>query len=381
NTTLDEDLPPMIMLDEIRLRQILLNIIENAVKFTAKGSIEVCARPVSRADDESKIDLIISVEDTGIGIADDDQDAIFEANLGLSLNKRLVEMMKGEIIVHSKLGVGSVFLLVFNGVEVLSMETERTTSEAPIDVDSISFEKSRVLVVDDARSNRLAIRKWLTDVNLEVSEAEDGSKALLFAKESPPELILMDMVMPVMDGYKATRELKKDPLTRDIPIIALSASDKLKNRKAMEECGIDAFLFKPVDMKTLILKVSEYLQPANAPRLLPKDNRTASNDDFGKHFSRSRITKLPELLHILQQEMKPLWENLQGAILLEELEAFVELLTKTAKRHKVEYLLNYASTLDICVQDFDIHNIYAVLKKFPTILETLLQLKETANEA
>jgi len=134
--------------------------------------------------------------------------------------------MNGKISVKSTLGKGSLFEITLQNVDVSPTESVIIPDES-FDLNNISFEKARVLVVDDIESNRTLIKEWLSKANLEIIEAEEGQQALLLASEYRPDIILMDIRMPVMDGYEATKQLKENPTTFKIPIVALTASVKM----------------------------------------------------------------------------------------------------------------------------------------------------------
>jgi len=179
--------------------------------------------------------LIIVVEDTGIGIPTDEQHKIFESfqqmdgqstrqyggtGLGLTICKRLIEMMNGKISIKSQLGLGSKFKIILRDVKV----SDVIVLEPEEQLNQIYFESALILVVDDIESNREVICECLSQANLKVLEANDGQTGVLLAQESQPDLILMDLRMPVMDGYDATKQLKQNPITQKIPVIALTAS-------------------------------------------------------------------------------------------------------------------------------------------------------------
>ncbi|MDM8563255.1 ATP-binding protein, partial [Candidatus Marithioploca araucensis] len=312
---IDKSLPLALILDETRLRQILLNLIGNAVKFTDSGYIKLCA---NQETNTNHIDLIIAVEDSGIGIPADQQALIFESfrqqdgqstrqyggtGLGLAITKRLVEMMNGEISVKSNTGKGSRFEITLREVEV-AHTIQDVKQDNAFDLNNITFEKAQVLVVDDIESNRHLIEEYLSPVNLEVISAENGENALLFAEEYHPALILMDIKMPEMDGYEATRRLKDNPNTADIPIIALTASAALDEKAKTEAHGFDGFLSKPVNISDLLSELSRYLkytQNSVAPQAA-----TTKVDDT---LNLENIANLSELRNKIEQEVMPLWKR------------------------------------------------------------------------
>ncbi|MCP4157825.1 MAG: response regulator, partial [bacterium] len=241
---IDENLPRVLLMDDTRLRQIVYNLIGNAVKFTGSGYIKFCVKKNGGNETTGKINLVITVEDTGIGIPQDQLELIFETftqqngqsarkyggtGLGLAITKRLVEMMKGTISVKSEVGKGSVFTIFFTDVEVAPSTSSNGSGKA-FRFDTVSFENATVLVVDDVSSNLVLLEEWLTLVNVEVLFAQDGKKAVESAIKNTPSLIFMDLWMPEMDGLKAAEILKNNPRTKDIPIVALTGSTSDETR-------------------------------------------------------------------------------------------------------------------------------------------------------
>jgi signal transduction histidine kinase len=271
---IDKQLPPALLLDEVRLRQVLFNLIGNAIKFTEKGDIKFSIHQLDK--EEQKVDLIISVTDTGIGIPEDQHEKIFElfeqqesqstrkyggTGLGLAITKRLVKMMNGQITVQSTIGKGSVFEITLRDVQIPVIEEAKTEPPEEIfSLKNISFEKTYVLVVDDVKFNRILIREQLIQVNLDIIEAENGQEALTLTEKYQPALILMDIRMPEMDGYEATRKLKENPNMKDIPVIALTASVAPETIQNIMTLGFDGYLSKPVNSHDLLKEFSHYLK-------------------------------------------------------------------------------------------------------------------------
>ncbi|MCP4373165.1 MAG: response regulator, partial [Deltaproteobacteria bacterium] len=179
--------------------------------------------------------------------------------LGLSISRRLTEMMKGRISLESKQGEGSTFKIMLENVAV-SAAGEVIVQEESFDLESISFEPARILVVDDVESNRTLLQEMLPRVHLEVVTAENGEEALHIAGEYLPHIIMMDITMPVMDGLEATRALKSNPKTKDIPVLVLSASSNVEQKAKIMESGMfAAFLDKPLNVSQLLKELSNYL--------------------------------------------------------------------------------------------------------------------------
>lgn len=237
-----------------------------------------------------------------------------------------------------------------------------TTDSTPID--KFEFQKSRVLVVDDVRANRFLLQTFLSRTNLEFMEAENGKEAVEMVKNSRPDLILMDIMMPVMDGYEAAKLLKSNPDTRDIPLVALTAASRASERAKINECGFDGYLAKPVELPTLFRQLARFL-PHSVQGTSPTP--TPSPPPPGP----AAIRDLPNLLKSLETEMIPLWEEIKGAVDIEEVETFAGKLEELAQRHAAQDLISYAHSLKEDVESFDIENIEKTLTGFTAVAANL----------
>ncbi len=222
--------PAGIYIDDARLRQIILNLIGNAIKFTEKGSIRLkvyTENPqiinYSKGKTEEFIDLIIEVTDTGIGISKEMQEEIFNpfvqgqgqnvkkyggTGLGLAITQRLVQLMNGTIELDSQLNRGSSFKIKIPGVSYLR-DFEKRTEEIQLDPADIVFEKATIIIADDVEHNRKYLIDALRKTNIKIVEAEDGQQALSLAKRIVPDLIITDIRMPVLDGFDLLEQIKK----------------------------------------------------------------------------------------------------------------------------------------------------------------------------
>ncbi len=270
--SIDTNMPKVLLVDKVRLRQILLNLVSNASKFTELGSIEISAG-CKNIENKKLCDIVISVKDTGVGIKDDQLDKIFGAfnqargqksskyggtGLGLAISKRLANLMNGNITVESKFGEGTTFTLELFGVKITDDKVIEKSKKELIKIGSIEFKGSTILIVDDMPVNRKLLNLFLENENLRLIEAEDGVKALEAVKQHKPDLILMDMQMPEMNGYECSDILKNSSSTKDIPIIAITAS-VMKEDKEMAFDFCDDVLAKPVNRKELYAKLANFL--------------------------------------------------------------------------------------------------------------------------
>jgi PAS domain S-box-containing protein len=377
---IDENLPLALYLDETRLRQVLLNLIGNAIKFTDNGYIKLCANKIYTGDDHSKVDLIIAVEDSGIGVPVDQQTLIFESfkqqdgqstrkyggtGLGLAITKRLVEMMNGHIFVESNSGKGSRFEIVLHEVKVANTQST-VVQDNTFDPNQITFEKTCVLVVDDIESNRDLIKEYLSQVNLEIICAENGQQALLFVEEYHPALILMDIRMPEMDGYEATKRLKDNPNTANIPVIALTASVvALDEKHKIETRGFNGYLAKPVNISDLLGELSHYLKYAKKD---VTDISQITTTEVSNAINQAEIVNLPELQNQLKQEVMPLLEEVETAMEMGMVAELAEKMIQLGKEYNIPAFIQYGEPLKESTETFEIDYIQTALEGLPALL-------------
>ena len=279
-------IPAVIHTDPTRFKQALINLVGNAVKFTEQGSVRICVALIGTDDDPL---LQVEVIDTGIGIEPDRQASIFEpfaqadasttrtfggTGLGLTITRRIARLMGWDLEVHSEPGKGGIFSLTvptgpLEGVTFLATPvTEATPRRSRKDSSEPPRLDCRVLLVEDGEDNQRLIAFVLTRAGADVTGAENGrigaERALRAADEgSPFDVILMDMQMPVMDGYTATRLLRERGYTR--PIIALTANAMSGDREKCIRAGCDDFATKPIDRDQLLHIIQEYAILDNSP--------------------------------------------------------------------------------------------------------------------
>jgi PAS domain S-box-containing protein len=265
-------LPQVVRADERRLRQVLLNLLANAVRFTDVGGVRMTVAFDAPAT------LRFAIEDTGIGIARADFDTIFEpfeqagaaprrsggAGLGLAISRQLVRLMGADIHVGSTEQVGSRFWFAID-VEVVQ-ESSGAQPDAPAPPPGVTgYEgpRRRVLVADDVAANRAVVVQMLDALGFLTVEAEDGAAALRWIgnapADAPIDLVLMDAVMPLMDGVEAIGLLKAAPRYRNVPVIAISANVSGQNRERCLAAGAEAFLDKPLSLDLLLAQVARLL--------------------------------------------------------------------------------------------------------------------------
>lgn len=266
--------------DQTRLKQVLLNLMGNAVKFTDTGSINLSLQDMSIEGDE--VDLAIVVQDTGKGINQEHLSRIFDAfqqedasisrqyggtGLGLAISKQLVEKMGGELDVQSEKDRGSTFICRFRWPVNIASEHAETNQES---AKQESF-NGRVLLVEDNDVNQKVAMKMLNNLGVNVDLAEDGEVAVQRCQENTYDLVLMDLQMPNMDGYEATKIIRSEPgSNRHVPIIALTANAFYDVKTQCMQAGMSDFLAKPYKKATLMQVLSRWLHQGDAPVSLLK---------------------------------------------------------------------------------------------------------------
>jgi len=387
------DIPTSLLLDEVRLRQIMFNLVGNAVKFTEKGHIRLCAHKYYRKMDKSSVDLIMAVEDTGIGIPPESQKKIFEAfkqqdsqstkkyggtGLGLAITRRLVEMMKGKISVRSEPEKGTVFEIVLHNVFV-SATPAKSEADESFDEGNIAFGEALVLIVDDIQTNRNLVREYFQNTNIRTLEAEDGEKAIMSAKQQMPDLILMDIRMPLIDGYEATRVLRKNRETRHIPIIALTASGMKGEKEKSLSMGFSGYLIKPVQRSDLFRELSRFIPHSKDAEFESKAEKK-DNPDCTKIFSPEMRENFSGIVEKMENEYMQRWEVVRKNGFFDDIGIFADQIKSLGEKYTSDIIWKYGEKLKIQVSSFDIENMNATLDVYPELIKKIRALWSECKE-
>lgn len=272
-TRIEDSVADELLLDEARMRQILINLTSNAVKFTARGGVRIDVGGELVATTTNKINLSVKVSDTGIGIPASQVEKIFGefeqvkgqdvrqyggTGLGLAITRRLVETMGGQIKVSSQEGKGSEFIVLLPDQEFSSGPPQSSQEVDTIEFGAIIFAPAKLLIADDLEVNRELLKTYLSEYDFEFSEASDGRQTLEQVEQSKPDLLLLDIKMPEMDGYEVCRRLRGDSTTRDLPIVVVTASALLQEEREIRRF-CDSYLRKPLDRTSLVRTLMLYL--------------------------------------------------------------------------------------------------------------------------
>ena len=356
STIIESNVPRRLVGDSLRLGQILLNLVSNAVKFTETGDIRVKIELNHQM--ENLVSLHFSVSDTGIGLSPQQIDRLFQpfsqadssitrkyggTGLGLSICKQLAGLMNSEIQVSSIEGKGSVFSFDLT----LSIAPEKLTDANSMikhkDTTSPHYKHQRVLLVEDNEINREVVIELLTSMDLEVMIASNGQEGLELAKNKHFDLILMDIQMPVMDGITATQHIRAEKSLQSIPIIAMTANAMTSDYEKSIAAGMNDHLSKPIEMDKLIATLNRWLGIDLSIKNAPKSKASAFPNTL-EPFDLEKASKLSndnnELLHRLLLSFAKRYQDAP-----KQLREFIDTKNFTEIEHLAHSLKGVAGTL------------------------------------
>ncbi len=373
-----ESVPPVLVFDSVRLRQILFNVVGNALKFTPGGSVTVAAAADLTPGDETSVTLRLRVTDTGIGIAPEHQQLVFEpfrqagvgldrkyggTGLGLSITRRLVEMLDGRIELQSNPGVGTEFRFLFPRVAISAAHPE----EEPLvsaDEDFSALRPSLVLVADDVPLNRELVGFYLEGTHHRVLHASSGREAVEKARLFKPDVILMDVRMSGLDGPAAREQLQEDPATASIPVIAVTASSVAAEESHLR-AAFAGFVRKPFSRGALFRELARVLPAGEAPvEATAAAHRSPEEDLDGAKAWRGLIDHLRSVEH-------DTWPRLHRTLGIQETTDFGRDLLRRAEEARCPPLRRYAQRLLAEVDGFEITAMEASLQEFPELVNRL----------
>ncbi|MGB3535299.1 MAG: PhnD/SsuA/transferrin family substrate-binding protein [Microcoleaceae cyanobacterium] len=319
-----QDLPIGIKADEKRLRQVLLNLLGNGIKFTDSGEVKL---RINKTDiDSSQTKICFEIIDTGVGMTPEQMTHIFQpfeqvgdvkrrtegTGLGLSITRQLVDLMGGELKVSSTINKGSIFS--FESVFTVLLKAPNTPIETTATMVAYQGERKTILVVDDKLENRLVLQNLLESLGFNIILGEEGQQAVELAQNIKPDLILTDLVMPVKTGFEAAKEIRQIPALEHIPIIAVSASVMQTDFEQSRIAGCDDFLPKPVDENKLFNILEKYLQLEWIYENSSPLNLVDSEETMIKSPPQEKLIQLSNLLNQgnlcqVQQQIKQLKSN------------------------------------------------------------------------
>jgi len=377
-----DNLPHALLLDRTRLRQILINLVGNAVKFTDKGEIEINVLWEKEAT-SSHVTLVIEIQDTGVGIPQDRLDAIFKpfvqagthlekekqgTGLGLSIVKRLTEIMGGTVTVASVMGQGSAFHLRFPHVAI---SARLAAPDHPTTASKVDFNELRaatLLVVDDNETNCRLIAGMFANSHHRLVFGSTGEEAIAKARELKPDILLLDVRMPGMDGYQVLDEIRKIPTLEFLPIIAVTASNlKSEDNKLRER--FSGFVRKPFSQLELFEELADFLP--QSPRAEPGNETASPSQPETAPAASAPVPK--ELISQLRLLLLDPWPTIRDTVAVNESKVFAQGLEGLGQRWHCQPLVTYAQKLLQDAENYAVTELEKHLGEFGALVEQLAQ--------
>jgi len=371
-----EDLPRALLIDRARLRQILVNLVGNAIKFTDRGQVDVHVSFLKQIQ-TSRVTLTFDVADTGVGIPADRLEAIFKpfvqagahrekeiqgTGLGLSIVKRLAEIMGGTVTVTSTPEKGSVFTLRFPDVPVSARLPASAKISTERDADFNRLRSSRLLVVDDNEPNRQYIAGIFQKTHHHLVFCSSGEEAIIKAREDAPDIILLDVRMPGMDGRQTFAEIRKIPGLELVPVIAVTGSTS-------RDDTFNGYIRKPFSIRELFDELAEFLpRHALAESSAPMETKVAPEAPAGP--------VPPELLEQLRQCLVEPWPRLRSSMAVNEIKSFARRLEILAEQWQYRALVVYAGKLLHDAETYAVADLETHLGEFAALVEQFARTKE-----
>lgn len=377
---LSSELPDSMVLDRIRLKQVITNLTDNALKFTEKGSVILRVDAIAPGTQNNTLDLEISVQDTGIGIPEEKQTLVFDSfqqesagtsrkfggtGLGLAISRQLVTLMGGRITVTASPGQGSLFTVHLPGVQICGDQTP-DPDPSSLDINHVRFTGGRVLVVDDRREIRFMIGEILEKTGLEILEAETGEAGVDLARTMQPDLVLMDVKLPGINGREAAAQLASDNATRQIPVCLMTASVEQSDREALPGSGAGCTLIKPIVLSDLLQVLSRYFSQSHAA-----ETAAGLTGAAGGPANRLIRGMDPKMRQHLEQELRPRLPGLRDAMRMSEVRSFALELKKMGADYQSREFEAFGKTLLLQADTFDVEKITQSLKLITEVFNTI----------
>ncbi len=374
---IDKDIPKDLFIDELKIRQILLNLTSNAIKFTEKGFVKITVKAINIEEDTT--DLILEVKDSGKGIPSQYHKKIFNlfeqedeeissryggTGLGLSITNQIVTQMHGKIELESEEGKGSTFRVILPNISMTGEKPAKKTFEKEVET-PIVYKPATILIVDDTENNRKVLRGFMEDFPFTILEAEDGNIALKKLSENKPDLVFMDIRMPGMDGITAVKKIRENEEWSHLPVVALTASSSEYEGRKLKDKGFTAYLRKPASPKQIEKTLQEFLPFSTKAeeKSAPLTAKTKEN--------------IEAIYNTLQEKVIPLQKELLGIKPRRQVNELARVIINTGKSLSSEEVKRYGEKLLSANTNFQITKEKELIDNLPFWIE---QLKKRAQE-
>ena len=375
----DLKLPIGIETDEIRLRQILINLIGNAIKFTDQGYVKVAVKCMNHTllNNEIFVDLQIRVEDSGIGMEKKFMEKLFTpftqqdgqstkkyggTGLGLSITKRLIELFNGTITAESEIGKGSCFMFILHKIKASEKKID-STEIITINPKNIHFNAATIIVADDIDNNRKYLKSILEDTNLNIIESRNGLETYEIALANKPKLIITDLKMPGIDGFELLKKIRNNSVLKNIPVIATTASASIEEREKVLVHNFSGILIKPIQINDVFLELIRFLEH----KIIEEKN---DSDKMNENIAITAIADadIRIVRRILENDLFRIWETFKNQQPLSDVEDFAYKMRDMGKKYNLEILISYGNRLLTSINNFDIDTMLKALKDYPKLL-------------
>ena len=376
---IDKNVPRDMLLDELKIRQVLLNLTSNAIKFTEKGRVKISVR--SDNIDDIRADLILEVSDTGKGIPPEYHEKIFQlfeqqdtgitrkyggTGLGLAITMQIVQLMKGRINLMSEEGKGSTFQVVLPAIPLTGEKAVR--KELPgLDLEKLVFEPATILIVDDTPGNIVVLKAMFEDQPFVLLEAQNGRDALEIMEENKVDLVFMDIRMPVMNGIETVKKIRAHEEWSHIPIVALTASSGEFEGEKLKQKGFNAYVRKPASMAQLEKALRDFLR--FGPVAQERKTTVALSEGTLKNFN--------VLVEELEKKVMPLQKELLGIKPRQKVRAMAQTLLDIGQLLYSVEVKRYGERLMTANVNLQLVKEKELIEQFPQWLE---QLKKAVAE-
>ncbi|MBP7653292.1 response regulator [Candidatus Dependentiae bacterium] len=371
-----ESMHSFLIFDEYRMRQIICNLINNSVKHTKKGYIKLVFRSENENIQNETVDLIIIIEDSGSGISPEKFNYVFEAfsqdeknsspnygvGLGLAIVKSLTELMHGTVNLENREAGGTIFKIMIPCIKIGVHSKILNTIE---DIKKIKFKNSLCLVVDDLEINRILLKKMLKNLDLRVNETGDSRMAIPLALKEKPDIILLDIRMPEIDGLELIKMIRSEKELSSIPVIAVSAYSFPEMIKKTAILGFDGFLKKPLTIQTLKDELIKHLPYKIDDSYIPEKNKQSTRISINEIPD----NRLADLKQIFNENIYNDFSSLMMTFAIDRIEKFLKEIIILSKDKKNSDLENWAVESLQYTETFDIKNLNNSLKEFELLLK------------
>ncbi len=371
---IDEKMPELIVLDQGRLRQILHNLVSNAIKFTKKGYVEL--RAETKNIKKKSTDILFHVIDTGIGISEEKIQQVLEpfqqgdtrdarkyegTGMGLSIAKKLTEMLNGQLHIESQPDMGSTFTVHLKNIKIPSTKTDKNQ----IETKNLRFNKERVLLVEEDENQMEMIQSLITKNNLMAFVAKTGDQAFAFAHEFQPELIIINLTTQTQNSVGTAKAIRSVEKFAKTPIIGITNQQADVFQKSENAQYFSEIIHPPFTEEHLLKLIVKYIE-CKTPLPTDRDSETIKYD-----FSGIEIKTLDEIIDKLEENVNPEWDLLQKRQPLNKVKTFKNTINSIAQEYKIKELEKYSDELNKSLTAFDIIQMRQLLKDYPQILRAI----------